>query len=151
MKKVILLFFTIGLFTSCTTPKIPEPYGFSSFLDYSPLTERGIYVTESNSVSFDYQTLGSVAATEVGGWVRKKEVKEIKKIKETTKGREDDLYANVDRTQNPGKKVYVSPSLSGALKRMANTLKEVGANGIINLKVEMGSSRIVISGMAIRK
>lgn len=149
MKKAILLIFAIGLFTSCgVTTKLPEPYGYSSFLDYSPLTKRGIYVTESNSVSFDYQTIGSVAATEVGGWVKKKEVKEVKK---TTKDREDDMYAGVDRNQNAGKKVHVSPSLNAAMERMANTLKDVGANGIINLKVQMDHHRIVISGMAIRK
>lgn len=148
MKKLILLIFAIGLFTSCVTTKLPEPYGFSSFLDYSPLTERGIYVTESNSVSFDYQTIGSVAATEVGGWVKKKEVKEEKK---TTKGREDDMYAGVDRNRNAGKNVHVSPSLNAAMERMVTTLKDVGANGVINLKVQMDHHKIVISGMAIRK
>lgn len=74
MKKVLLFVFAIGLLTSCATSAIsyPEPYGFSTFLDYSPLTNKGIYVTESNSVSFDYKILGSVSATEVSGWVKKR-------------------------------------------------------------------------------
>lgn len=80
MKKVVFLILTIWLFAACVTPKMPEPYGFSSFLDYSQLTSRGIYVTESNSVSFDYKTLGSVSITEVGGWMKKgKEPKTTRK------------------------------------------------------------------------
>lgn len=149
MKKVLFLILSIGLFTACVTPKMPEPYGFSSFLDYSPLTGRGIYVTESNSVSFDYKTLGSVSATEVGGWVKKG--KEQRTARESNKSKDDDMYVGIDRNQYTGKNAYVTPSLDVAMERMANTLKEVGANGIINLKVQSDPSRIVISGMAIRK
>lgn len=32
MKKVVFLILTIWLFAACVTPKMPEPYGFSSFL-----------------------------------------------------------------------------------------------------------------------
>lgn len=149
MKKVILLIFAIGLFTSCVTPQLSEPYGFSSFLDYSPLTEKGIYVTESNSVSFDYKTIGSISVTEVHGWVKKG--KEKKKSKKTVYGRDDDMYVRQERNQNAGKNVYVAPSLEVAMDRMANTLNEVGANGIINLKVRSEADRIIISGMAIHK
>ena len=45
----------------------------------------------------------------------------------------------------------MSPSLDAAMERMANTLKEVDANGIINLKIQWEPDRIIISGMAIRK
>lgn len=149
MKKVLFLILAIGLFTACVTPKMPEPYGFSSFLDYSPLTDKGIYVTESNSVSFDYKTLGSVSVTEVGGWVKKG--KEPKATRESNKSRNDDMYVGLDRNQYTGKNAYVAPSFEMAMERMVNTLKEVGANGIINLKVQRESNRIIISGMAIRK
>lgn len=149
MRKVLFLILSIGLFTACVTPKMPAPYGFSSFLDYSPLTDKGIYVTESNSVSFDYKTLGSVSATEVGGWVKKG--KEPKTTRESNKSRDDDMYVGIEKNQYTGKNVYVTPSLDVAMDRMANTLKEVGANGVINLKVHWESNRIVISGMAIRK
>lgn len=151
MKKVLLFVFAIGLLTSCATSAIsyPEPYGFSTFLDYSPLTNKGIYVTESNSVSFDYKTLGSVSATEVSGWVKKE--KELKVANKNKKNNVDDMYADVERNQSNGKYMRMSPSLDAAMERMANTLKEVDANGIINLKIQWEPDRIIISGMAIRK
>lgn len=151
MKKVLLFVFAIGLLTSCATSAIsyPEPYGFSTFLDYSPLTNKGIYVTESNSVSFDYKTLGSVSATEVSGWVKKEKV--LKVANKNKKNNVDDMYAGVERNQSNGKYMRMSPSLDVAMERMANTLKEVDANGIINLKIRWEPDRIIISGMAIRK
>ena len=151
MKKVLLFVFAIGLLTSCATSAIsyPEPYGFSTFLDYSPLTNKGIYVTESNSVSFDYKILGRVSATEVSGWVKKE--KELKVANKNKKNNVDDMYADVERNQSNGKYMRMSPSLDAAMERMANTLKEVDANGIINLKIQWEPDRIIISGMAIRK
>ena len=85
------------MLTSCATSAIsyPEPYGFSTFLDYSPLTNKGIYVTESNSVSFDYKILGSVSATEVSGWVKKE--KELKVANKNKKNNVDDMYADVEK------------------------------------------------------
>lgn len=156
MKKLVFLILVVGLFTACVTPKMPEPYGFSTLLNYSPLTDKGIFVTESNSVSFDYKTLGSVSATEVGGWVKKGKKPKEKKPKatrESNKSRNDDMYVDIDidRNQYTGKYVYVAPSLDMAMERMVNTLKVVGANGIINLKVQFESDRIIISGMAIKK
>lgn len=151
MKKVLFFILAIGLFTSCATSTIsyPEPYGFSTFLDYSPLTNKGIYVTESNSVSFDYKTLGSVSATEVSGWVKKE--KELRVANKNKKNNVDDMYADIESNRPVGKYIPITASLDVAMERMANTLKEVGANGIINLKVQWDSSRIIISGMAIRK
>ncbi len=149
MKKLVFLILVVGLFAACVTPQMPEPYGFSTLLNYSPLTDKGIFVTESNSVSFDYKTLGSVSATEVGGWVKKG--KKPKATRESNKSRNDDMYVDIDRNQYTGKYVYVAPSLDMAMERMVNTLKVVGANGIINLKVQFESDRIIISGMAIKK
>jgi hypothetical protein len=149
MKKLVFLILVVGLFTACVTPKMPEPYGFSSFLDYSPLTDKGIFVTESNSVSFDYKTLGSVSATEVAGWVKKG--KEPKTIRNLDKNREDDMYIGTDKNQYTGRNVYVAANVDMAMERIISTLQEIGANGIINLKVQGDSHQITISGMAIKK
>ena len=140
MKKVLLSILFVGLLTSCVTPKLPEPYGTSTILDYSPLTSKGFYVTESNSVSFDYQAIASVSATEVAGWV-KKDKKQV--ISDGT------LRKNVKPSS--GKYIRVSPDINAAMDRMVEILRTVGANGIINLNIQWESSRIIISGMAIRK
>ena len=93
--------------------------------------------------------MGSVSATEVSGWVKKE--KELKVANKNKKNNVDDMYADVERNQSNGKYMRMSPSLDAAMERMANTLKEVDANGIINLKIQWEPDRIIISGMAIRK
>lgn len=61
-----LLCITIYL-QSCGT--LPAPQSNVGTIDYTPLIKEGIYITESNSVNFDYTAVGSVIATEKGGWV----------------------------------------------------------------------------------
>lgn len=57
MKKYLLLMLiAIGL-ASCSTV---EQFTLTDVTDYSAFTNRGIFVTESNSVNFDYEPLGSV-------------------------------------------------------------------------------------------
>ena len=69
MRKLLCIILIVILATSCATVKLPQPYSYSNYIDYSAFTEQGIFVTESNSVSFDYQQLGSISVVEVGGWV----------------------------------------------------------------------------------
>nr|DAY04099.1 MAG TPA: Selenium binding protein [Caudoviricetes sp.] len=149
MKKVLLSILFVGLLTSCVTPKLPEPYGTSTILDYSPLTSKGFYVTESNSVSFDYQAIASVSATEVAGWVKKGKKQVISDG--TLRKNVDELYVNMESKPSSGKYIRVSPDINAAMDRMVGILRTVGANGIINLNIQWESSRIIISGMAIRK
>jgi uncharacterized protein YbjQ (UPF0145 family) len=68
MKKVTctLLLLCI-LICSCAT--LPEPRSELGVIDYTPLIKEGIYVTESNSVNFEYTAVASLIATERGGWV----------------------------------------------------------------------------------
>lgn len=53
------------------------------------------------------------------------------------------------------KHIYQAPNLQNAYVNIANKLKAVGANGIINLKISLINSnysdKIVITGMAIKK
>lgn len=78
MKQFFWLLFTLAVLSlnllSCATmslPPLPAPYAFAGILDYSPLTSKGVFVTESNSVSFDYETVGSIYAVSKGGWISK--------------------------------------------------------------------------------
>ena len=66
MKHVLALIFTLvalslSLF-SCSTPQ----YTITAAIDYSEFTKKGIFVTESNSVNFEYQPVGSVLSLSVG-------------------------------------------------------------------------------------
>ena len=63
MKKYLLLMLiAIGL-ASCVTV---EQVTHTNIIDYSRFTKNGIFVTESNTVNFDYEPLGSVVATSRG-------------------------------------------------------------------------------------
>ena len=73
MKKILLLILISVFFSSCMTQiELPKPTAYAGIFDYSPLTSKGVFVTESNSVSFDYETIGSLYAQSRGGWINKK-------------------------------------------------------------------------------
>lgn len=67
MDKTLIGILLILIFGSCGS--LPEPESRIGVIDYTPLIKAGIYVTESNSVNFDYTAVGSIVATEKGGWI----------------------------------------------------------------------------------
>jgi hypothetical protein len=149
MKKYFIALSLIAMLTGCVTTKLPEPYSYSSIIDYSALTEQGYFVTESNSVSFEYQGIGSVFATSVGGWTKKT----------TTKKRTDHdsgmYYSATESTTT--KYYYVHPDINEAFNKLSRKLKELNADGIINLRFEFygngqdSQSKIAVTGMAIKR
>ena len=62
-----------ALLVGCKMPQyaLPEPYVSVETIDYTSLTEFGYFVTESNSVPFDYQSVGSISIEVNGGWIKK--------------------------------------------------------------------------------
>ena len=146
MKKILMICFLAVMLASCQT-YLPSPVYIPGGVDYSALTDRGIFVTESNSVSFDYEPIGSVYVNAYGGWVRK-----------DGKPREDDSKEDYYILGSSSKKVYQLPSYEECFIRLAEKLNEMGANGIINLKFNWSKSvfdqtidNLYISGMAIKK
>ena len=73
MRKYLLLALLAISLSSCMTHlENPKPSAYAGIFDYSPLTSKGVFVTESNSVSFDYETIGSLYAQSRGGWINNK-------------------------------------------------------------------------------
>jgi hypothetical protein len=152
MKKYFLLLSAAAMLTGCaTTTKLPEPYSYSSAIDYSSLTEQGYFVTESNSVNFDYKGIGSVFATSVAGWVKKSAAKDEK----SDKSFDSWLYF---QSWDDSKSHYrhAEASINEAFKALGDRLKELGADGIINLKYDYTYSqssepKVTVSGMAIKR
>ena len=127
-------------------------------LDYSILTKRGIFVTESNSVGFDYETIGSVYLDSHGGWLKRSgNEKKEKRKREVT--HDDYFLENKGRTMHYGKYEYTDPSLYDAMMTLGNFLKDMGANGIINFSIDVipestenpERNKLIITGMAIKK
>lgn len=70
MNKTICGLLLIMILGSCGS--LPQPESRIGVIDYTPLIKAGIFVTESNSVNFDYTAVGSIIATEKGGWINGK-------------------------------------------------------------------------------
>ena len=138
-KKISCLLFCVLVLSACSVSTLPAPKSEVIMIDYSILTQKGYFVTESNSVNFDYEAIGSIYAEEVGGWVPKDG-----KSKSTDP--KENYYINSNR-----KHIYQEPNLQNTYANIANKLKAVGANGIINLKISNYSNKIIITGMAIKK
>ncbi|MGN1219099.1 MAG: hypothetical protein ACI4TD_14190 [Phocaeicola sp.] len=123
--KIIFLALCCLLVSSCETVNIPQ-VTVTVLRDYTPMTDKGIFVTESNSVDFDYVPLGSVVSVTNGAYRSSLE-----------KG---SMYENVD--------------LGKAFEEISNMLVVMGANGLINLKIESSFDDLIhymtVTGMAIR-
>ena len=76
--KISCLLFCFLVLSACSVSNLPAPKSEIDMIDYSMLTKEGYFVTESNSVSFDYEAIGSIYAVEVGGWVSKDGRPELK-------------------------------------------------------------------------
>lgn len=138
MKKLITFLsvtcFIIGL-SSCETYKRPKYVELVSALDYAEYTKTGFFITESNSVSFEYAPLATIMVTIYEG--------------------EGAHWKYVDGMMCPPN----SANPVSALSKAVEAAKEKGANAIINLKYEpittilAGQQRtgIVLTGMAIKR
>lgn len=113
-------------------------------IDYSRYTSQGFFITESNSVSFDYKPIGSVVTV----------VKGTKK-KETGKQNDGDSIQKRKKSffEEPRAEYY---SVYEAIDEFVRKSKNTGANGTINFKVSYTNDKefgngYVITGMAIKK
>lgn len=152
MKKILAFTFLTLLLFSCGPIKYPYRQ-YSSAIDFSDVTRSGFFITESNSVSFPYDPIGSVSAVAESGY----EV--IKGAKEQT---QDDIYSFDELSKMKfGKYKFAQPE--DVISELISSAKELGANGIINLKITytpatyanngiiISPSSYVASGMAIKK
>lgn len=130
---------------SCVTPRYIED---SYLLDYSKYTAEGIYLTEFESVPFEYEPMGNITVSVVSGWV--KDITVISKIDS------DELYGekqyNTIKSKN---EQYILASKEVILSKAVNEIKKLSANGIINLKIthiiKDKQSGYILTGMAIKR
>lgn len=130
MKRILLLLLSTALFASCGV--IYPPYSSQTYsFDYSKYTGYGFFITESSSVSFDYDPVASVVSKETSGTT--KTVTSNNKIKD-------------------GFKVATAGE---ALNSLVTESIRLGADGIIGLKVSDISTTVqpiwTASGMAIKR
>lgn len=123
MKK-FALFIIVFVLTSCVTytPLV-------SFVDYSSYNSEGIFLTESNSVSFKYEPVGSVNVILYSGFAN--EAKKAPMI-EDKKEKGDDVYYST----NNGRLKYKDATIQEALRLAVENARNKGANAIINIRYE---------------
>ncbi len=156
MKHLSFIFSICLLFLSgCSiVPKYPY-LETAVVLDYSEYTKNGFFMTEANSVGFDYEAIGSVSAKVQSGYeVLRENLREVG----------DDVYgkSTVKRSVKYGN--YKQAYSDTAIEVLYNKAKDIGANGLINIKVTYipavrdlktgiiyEPDAIIVTGMAIRK
>ena len=144
MKKFALIIIAFIL-ASCATysPLV-------SFVDYSSYNNDGIFLTESNSVSFKYEPIGSINVLLYSGFSN-----EVKKapIIEDKKEKGDDIYYSA----NNGRLKYKDATIQEALRLAVENARSKGANSIINIRYEYvpafknNPDGWHMSGMAVKK
>lgn len=145
MKHFTFLLF-IGLllaFSSCRAPMTHATY----YIDYQEAGQGKVFITEANSVSFEYEPLGSILVEETSGVVKVT-------VPTTEKERNSDsLYGPGPATKTVNS--YSKATAQTALNYAAKEALRLGGNGIINLRLtstQNGKNSVVtVSGMVIKR
>lgn len=134
MKKTFIICLIAAALASCETPlKFEQNYGF---IDYAAFP--GMFLTESNSVSFEYLPVASLYAEELTG--------QFQGVKKKVKNNEiyGEEYEIVD-----GNNRYASPQ--SALAFAIERARDLGGNGIINLHIQRIDRGYSVTGMVIKR
>ena len=154
MKHYAIAFLMLIIFSSCATT-MKWPYSQeSSIIDYSEYEKKGFFITESNSVSFQYSAIGSISAKVESGY----EVLNATSFQVSG----DDIYTRQPETRTNikyGK--YIKATPEKALAELYSKATQNGANGIIGLEIkpitnysqQYGNvvTGYFVTGMAIKK
>lgn len=134
------------LLASCSPQKfVSNTYYF----DYTPYTSDGFFLTQLESVPFDYQALGSMEVVETSG--NDKEFKQVKESKNF-----DDAIYNINGSSVGGKNWRWADEGS-ALSSLVKNAKTIGGDGIVALKFnnyideKSKAAKVSVSGMVIKR
>ncbi len=150
MKKILFFTIFVLLVPSCS---VKYPYRkYATVIDFTEITKSGFYITESNSVSFNYIPLGSLTSVVESGY-------EV--LGSNAGDSSDDIYKLNSSKISYGDYIQAEPN--EAIDELVSLSKEMGANGIINLKMNYNpaiydkngnvitASSYVVTGMAIKR
>ncbi|GFI58127.1 MAG: hypothetical protein OSJ32_05740 [Muribaculaceae bacterium] len=131
---------------SCTPKFSSKVY----YTDYQRYSDAGFFITESNTVSFDYVPVGSVVVRQTAGVMSDTEI--ISQNVPEKRGY-DELYGELEKKRHSNS--WKLPSDYTALDAVYKVAKEQNADGIINLKITMpevnNADIIELSGMLIKR
>lgn len=146
MKKFISTIFICSLLAlvSCRTPMTHTTY----YIDYQEAGQGKVFITEANSVSFEYEPLGSILVEETSGMIKIT-------VPTTEKERNSDsIYGTGPTTKTVNS--YSRATAQTALNYAATEVLLLGGDGIINLQLsatrdKSGTPIVSVSGMVIKR
>lgn len=132
--------------TSCSTQK----FGYATtYLDYSAYTQQGFFLTELESVPFDYDALGSITVTEFSG-------KDAAYVDPNNSKVADELYEKVERSKVANDWRFASAQT--AIGVIVDKARKAGGNGLVALKTTTivdpktnNVKSVTVSGMVIKR
>lgn len=134
----------LAALSSCRAPMTHATY----YIDYQQAGQGKVFITEANSVSFEYEPLGSILVEETSGMVKLT-------VPTTEKERDrDDLYGTSSTTKTVNS--YSKATAQTALNYAAQEAILLGGDGIINLRLTSvndgkGGAVVSVSGMIIKR
>lgn len=159
MKKFIPVCMLVMLLSACKTVEGPHYYTLVSAIDYYSVGLNGkILLTESNSISGDYESLGSIVVAPHSGY----EVLEAKTTS-TEVVVDDGIYGAHKESKSETKYKtgkWKTATYQSALEEAVKKAVEMGGDAIINLKLTtqicepyVGKfvSEPVVTGMVIKR
>lgn len=149
--RISLSIVTLLIVTSCTAPT-KTSYRKTFVIDYSRYNKQGFYITESNSVSFDYEPIGSVITVLKG-------LDNLTQVEVHNEYSDTDAQLSVRTNRVPKtktKSIKEEYTIYDAIDEFASQCKQIGSNGVIRFRIKYISDSYFgdgyeISGMAIKK
>lgn len=142
MKKLLLIAF-VAMLTSCTSTKFVSKNVY--FLDFRPYSEKG-FLMSTTLIGASYSSIGEINVTCQSGYILGD-----KKNKSSDWHDQYTSSASITVTKKTPRKQW---TIDEVLAELYNEAKSVGANGVINIKVETnyseGFTDFIISGLAVK-
>lgn len=167
MKKLLLPVFILFIALNSCTMMAPKYIQHLSVLDYGRYYDQGFFLTESNSINSEYKPVGSVififkgdkniTSTSTKYYESNQNVDPVRRTVRSQKQKSEKSKYEAPRevtyevAETKAKRKY---SIYDALDELILQCKEMGGNGIINLKIvptydkDYGSG-FEITGMAV--
>lgn len=141
MRKIIVLAVVAICLLGCTTKSALRKVVY--VIDYSKYSDAGFFITESNSVSFDYKPIGSVTVVVANGY-------EV--LSADTVFYKYNTYPTIAKI-NVKYGDYKILGTKDAMDLMRDEVIRMGGNGVINLKIIPDPNFLshTVEGMAIKK
>lgn len=134
--------------------KVPMKHA-TYFVDYKEAGKGRVFISEANSVSFEYEPLGSVIVEEISGYkpkVKHRDLEKEQKLEPLYIGPSSDYVVEDDDDSK-----YANANAQSALNYAVDEVIRMGGNGLINVKIstyypEKSNRRVVaVYGMAIKR